>query len=43
MHARVRPYVCAIVDSDVTGKRGGVSHNDLIANQTIVRDVEPGP
>jgi hypothetical protein len=42
MHARVRPDVGAVIDSDVTGQRGGVGHNDVIANQAIVRDVSLG-
>jgi hypothetical protein len=42
MHAGISADIRAIIYRDMTGKRGGVGHNDMIAKHTIVRDMSLG-
>src|SRR5689334_7557385 len=42
MYRTERPHYGIFLDSNVSGKRCGVRHNDVIGNDAIVRDVRVG-
>jgi hypothetical protein len=42
MHPRVRADIRAVINGNMPGERSRVCHNDLIADETIVRDVSLG-
>src|SRR5882724_4133521 len=42
MHAGISPDVCAVFDAHMAGQGRRVSHNDVVANQTIMGDVRLG-
>src|SRR5437879_4395422 len=39
MHARIRANICPVFDYNVAGECRGVSHNHLVTDETIVRDM----
>src|ERR1051326_8000693 len=42
MHSGIGADVRPVIDGDMTGQRGGVSHNHVIADQTVMRDMHLG-
>src|ERR1700730_3970604 len=42
MHAGVRTDVCTVLDADMAGQPSGVSHNYVVTDQAIVRDMRLG-
>src|SRR5438046_10129865 len=43
MHARIRANICPVFDYNVAGERRGASHNHLVTDATILRDMRLGP